>query len=114
MLCKLGLEVCFEAFRVRLRKRDWGSNIEVVKKVGDMQKHRVAGLTLRRRLVGLKARMTSSPHFSDPEQLDGRFPSMQGPLFRLNLLEAKTICVLIKVVQRGPVPLLVFLRILLL
>lgn len=39
---------------------------------------------------------------------------MQRSLFRLNLLEAKTICVLIKVVQRGPVPLLVFLRILLL
>lgn len=47
MLCKLGLEVCFETFRVRLRKGDWSSNVEVMKKVGDMQKHRVAGLNLR-------------------------------------------------------------------
>ena len=36
---------------------------------------------------------------------------MERPLFCLNLLEAKTICVLIEVVQTGPIPLLVFLRI---
>ena len=38
---------------------------------------------------------------------------MERPLFRLNLLEAKTICVLTEVVQGGPIPLLVFLGILL-
>ena len=39
---------------------------------------------------------------------------MERPFLRLNLLEAKTVCVLIEIVQRGPIPLLVFLRILLL
>ena len=39
---------------------------------------------------------------------------MERPFFRLNLLKAKTVCVLIEVVQKGPIPLLVFLRILLL
>ena len=39
---------------------------------------------------------------------------MQCPLFRLNLLKAKTIPVLIEIVESRPIPLLVLLRILLL
>ena len=79
MLCKLGLKVCFEAFRVRLRKRDWGSNIEVVEKVGDMQKHRVAGLMLRERLVWFKARRRLILTSVTPNSLMVVFPPCNVP-----------------------------------
>ena len=79
MLCKLGLEVCFEAFRVRLRKRDWGSNIEVVEKVGNMQKHRVAGLMLHGRLVEFKARRRVALTSVTPNSLMVVFPPCSVP-----------------------------------
>lgn len=53
-------------------------------------------------------------YFCDPKQFKGCFASRQGALLDLNLLEAKAVCVLVKVVQPGPFPLLILLGILLL
>ena len=79
ILCKLCLEVCFEAFRVRLCKRDWGSNIEVVEKVGDMQKHRVAGLMLSGRLVEFRAQRRVVLTSVTPNSLMVVFPPCSVP-----------------------------------
>ena len=44
VLRQLSFQVAFEAIDVGLYEVDWSCDIEVVKKVGDMEKYRVAGL----------------------------------------------------------------------
>jgi hypothetical protein len=44
VLAYLGIEVDFETFAVMGTKRDWSSDIEIVKEIGNMKHNRVTRL----------------------------------------------------------------------
>jgi len=47
MLCKLTIEIGFEAITVCFDEGDRGGDVEIVEEVGDMEEDRVAGLPIR-------------------------------------------------------------------
>ena len=84
-----------------------------MKEVCDMKQYRVTSL-VHHCISDAMEYEEERPDLGNSEELDSCLTSMERPFFGLYLLKAQAIFPLIKILQPRPVPLLIFLRVLLL
>lgn len=109
MLGELGVEICFVPVDILPLETDRGGDIEIVKKVCDVEENRVSRLAQCEPQDHQFNERHSYLRYS--KQLKRHSTTVKCTLLYFNLLETKLILLRIEVVEARPVPLLIFLRV---